>query len=80
MAEQNPDSEPSRPEVKKRAQPASIVKFAGMGIQLGVAIGLGVVAGMKVDEQFQWEQPLGTALFGLFGLAAGMYQVLKALL
>ena len=51
-----------------------------MGTQLAVAIGLGVVAGMKLDEHLQWEQPLGTALFGLLGLVAGMYQVLKALL
>ena len=58
----------------------SILRFAGMGTQLAVAIGLGVVAGMKLDEHLQWEQPFGTALFGLLGLAAGMYQVLKALL
>lgn len=49
-------------------------------MQLAVAIGLGVIAGLKVDEHFQWEQPLGTAVFGLLGLAAGMYQVLRALL
>lgn len=79
MAEQSPESEPSRPEAKKRPHPGSIMKFAGMGMQLAVAIGLGVLAGLKVDEHFQWEQPLGTALFGLLGLAAGMYQVLKAL-
>ena len=51
-----------------------------MGFQLAAAIGLGVVVGMKVDEYLMWEQPMGTALFGLIGLAAGMYQVLKALL
>mgnify|MGYP000415715497 CR=1 FL=1 len=79
MAEQSPESEPSRPEAKKRPHPGPIMKFAGMGMQLAVAIGLGVLAGLKVDEHFQWEQPLGTALFGLLGLAAGMYQVLKAL-
>ena len=51
-----------------------------MGFQLAAAIGLGVVVGMKVDEHLMWEQPMGTALFGLFGLAAGMYQVLRSLL
>lgn len=50
-----------------------------MGIQLGVAIGLGVLLGMKLDANLGWNQPLGTALLGLLGLAAGMYQVLKAL-
>ena len=56
-----------------------MLTFAGMGMQLAVAIGLGVIAGLKVDEHFRWEQPLGTAFFGLLGLAAGMYQVLRAL-
>ena len=50
-----------------------------MGIQLGVAIGLGVLMGMKLDTHLGWDQPMGTALLGLLGLAAGMYQVLKAL-
>jgi len=50
-----------------------------MGIQLGVSIGLGVYVGMKLDEHMEWSQPIGTALFGLLGLAAGMYLVLKAL-
>jgi F0F1-type ATP synthase assembly protein I len=79
MTVQNPDSEPSRPEAKKRPQPTSIMRFAGMGVQLAVAIGLGVFAGLKVDEHLELGQPIGTALLGLLGLAAGMYQVLKAL-
>lgn len=50
-----------------------------MGFQLAVAIGLGVMAGLKLDEWLGWEQPLGTAVMALVGLAAGMYQVLNAL-
>ena len=78
MSERDTSSEASRTEVKKNT--TSILRFAGMGFQLAAAIGLGVVVGMKVDEHLMWEQPMGTALFGLIGLAAGMYQVLKALL
>ena len=37
------------------------------------------MAGMKLDEWLEWEQPLGTAIMALVGLAAGMYQILKAL-
>ena len=77
MSERDTSSDASRAEVKKNN--TSILRFAGMGIQLAVAIGLGVVLGLKVDEHLAWEQPLGTALVGLFGLAAGMDQVLKAL-
>ena len=78
MSERDTSSEASRDEVKKNN--TSILRFAGMGFQLAAAIGLGVVVGMKADECLTWEQPLCTALFGLFGLAAGMYQVLRALL
>lgn len=78
MSERDTSSEASRTEDKNNG--TSILRFAGMGFQLAAAIGLGVVVGMKVDEYLTWEQPMGTALFGLFGLAAGMYQVLKALL
>ena len=77
MGEPTPAKDPARAESKKTAP--SILRFAGMGVQLAVAIGLGVVLGLKVDEHLAWEQPLGTAMFGLVGLAAGMYQVLKAL-
>ncbi|MEE2919773.1 MAG: AtpZ/AtpI family protein [Bacteroidota bacterium] len=77
MGEPTPAKDPARSESKKTAP--SILRFAGMGVQLAVAIGLGVVLGLKVDEHLAWEQPLGTAMFGLVGLAAGMYQVLKAL-
>jgi F0F1-type ATP synthase assembly protein I len=50
-----------------------------MGVQLAVAIGLGVMAGLQLDEWLGWAQPIGTACCALLGLSAGMYQVLKAL-
>jgi F0F1-type ATP synthase assembly protein I len=50
-----------------------------MGIQLAVSIGLGVLAGMRVDEHLELNQPLGTAALALFGLAVGMVQILRAL-
>ena len=79
MSGGTPDSGSSRPDPKKTTA-TSIVKFAGMGAQLAVAIGLGVLAGMKVDEHFAWDQPIATAVFSLLGLAAGMYQILRSLL
>ena len=79
MSGGNPDQGSVRTDPKK--PPAtSVLKFAGMGAQLAVAIGLGVLAGMEVDKYFEWDQPIGTALFSLLGLAAGMYQILRSLL
>ncbi len=77
MSDGKPPQEPFRSDPKKSA--ANLAKFAGMGIQLAVAIGLGVVLGLKVDEKLGWRQPVGTALCSLLGLAAGMYQVLRSL-
>ena len=77
MAEPTPKG--GSPASKSKASQLSILRFAGMGIQLAVAIGLGVMAGLKLDEWLAWEQPLGTATMALVGLAAGMYQILKAL-
>lgn len=69
----------SAPKTNDRGRPKSILRFAGMGVQLAVAIGLGVMAGIKLDEWLGWEQPIGTACCALLGLSAGMYQVLKVL-
>ena len=77
MAEPTPQG--GSPASKSKPPQHSILRFAGMGFQLAVAIGLGVMAGLKLDEWLGWEQPLGTAVMALVGLAAGMYQVLKAL-
>ena len=67
------------PASKPKAPQLSVLRFAGMGCQLAASIGLGVMAGLKLDEWLEWEQPLGTAIMALVGLAAGMYQILKAL-
>lgn len=77
MAEPTPKG--GSPASKPKGPQLSILRFAGMGFQLAVAIGLGVMAGLKLDEWLAWEQPLGTATMALVGLAAGMYQILKAL-
>ena len=77
MAETTPKG--GSPASKPTPPQHSILRFAGMGSQLAVAIGLGVMAGLKLDEWLEWKQPLGTAVMALVGLAAGMYQILKAL-
>lgn len=77
MAEPTPKG--GSPASKPKTPQPSVLRFAGMGVQLAVAIGFGVMAGLKLDGWLEWEQPLGTAIMALLGLAAGMYQILKAL-
>lgn len=79
MTEPRKDPDLDRSEGKRTNTSVSVMRFAGMGMQLAVAIGLGVIAGMKVDELLDWKQPIGTAAFSLLGLAAGMYQILRLL-
>ena len=79
MEDTQPPLEPSNQQTRKSPSSISLMRFAGMGIQLGVAIGLGVLAGLEVDRFFELKQPIGTASLALLGLAAGMYQVLRAL-
>ena len=64
---------------RKRTSSATILRFAGMGTQLGISIGLGVLAGVQLDEVLGLKHPVGTAVCALLGLAGGMTLVLRAL-
>jgi len=65
---------------KKKQQYNAALKYSGMGMQMLVAIGLGVFIGGKLDAHFQTEQPLFTALLAVVFLGAIMYTVLKDLM
>lgn len=60
----------------KKPQFDSYVKYSGMAFQLFAAIFLGVWGGMKLDEVLN-TKPWFTVILSLFGIAAGMYAVLK---
>ena len=77
MTDSNPQAD-GRPAKRSGVSP-SIMKFAGIGTQLGVAIALGVFGGLELDERMAWDQPIGTAIGGLVGLAAGLYLIVRAL-
>ncbi len=67
---------------KKKNQPKddekqSYAKYAGIVFQMGLVIGLGVWAGVKLDEYFKNEVPLYTIILSLVSVFASMYLVLK---
>lgn len=52
-------------------------RFFGMGIQLALTVAVFAALGWWLDDKFGWK-PWGLLGFSLFGVAAGMYQFLKA--
>jgi hypothetical protein len=53
------------------------LKYAGMGFQMLVIIGIFTWAGVKLDARSQSETPLYTALLALLGVIIGIYTALK---
>ncbi|HMX03252.1 MAG TPA: AtpZ/AtpI family protein [Chitinophagales bacterium] len=52
------------------------MKYSGMAFQLFAGIFLGVWGGIKLDAWLN-TKPWFTVILSLFGIAAGMYSVLK---
>ena len=63
---------------KKRLTDSKYLKYSGLAFQLLAALLLGMLAGKKLDNYFNTE-PYLLAICLLFGLAAGMYLVIKDL-
>jgi F0F1-type ATP synthase assembly protein I len=56
-------------------------KYAGMALQMGITITLGVWGGSKLDEYFTFAKfPLFTVVFSLLAVIGSMFMVIKSLL
>lgn len=49
----------------------------GMGAQMGITIGLGVYAGIKLDEKYPNEHKMWTIICSLSSVAIALYLVLS---
>ncbi len=56
------------------------MKYATMGTQMLVIIGLGVFGGYSLDKWLGWKVPVFTLLLSLFSVAAAIYLSIKDLL
>lgn len=55
------------------------IKYSGIAFQMLATIGVFVFIGYKIDEHQGIENFLFTAVFGIVGVAASLYQVIRSL-
>jgi hypothetical protein len=51
-------------------------KMAGIGLQVGVGVALGVIVGHWLDQRYGWT-PRATLIGMFLGLAGGMYLLIR---
>ena len=55
----------------------AIMRYASMGTQMMVIIGLGVFGGVKLDEYLGWKIPVCTLVLSLLSVSAAIYLSIK---
>lgn len=65
-------------EPKNKPTP-NYIKYSGIAFQMLATIGVFAFVGYKIDEHQKIENFLFTALFGIVGVAASLYQVVRSL-
>ncbi|SOD20497.1 AtpZ/AtpI family protein [Pedobacter xixiisoli] len=55
------------------------IKYSGIAFQMLATIGVFVFVGYKLDEHQHIDNSLFTAVFGIVGVAASLYQVIRSL-
>ena len=70
---------PTKPDKPKPLSNAQILgKYAGMGLQMGAMIGVGLFVGIKLDAFFGIHQfPVFTLVFTLVSLVGAIYYFIK---
>lgn len=66
-----------RNEDKKNSN--AFLKYSSIAFQMFLIIGVFSFAGYKLDEYQNMDKPLYTAFFGILGVGASLYQVVKQL-
>lgn len=62
----------------KKSGPNPLMRFAGVGIQMGVIITGGALLGNYLDEKQVNEKPVWTIVLSLLAIGIAMYLVIKA--
>ncbi len=75
-----PDNKDQEKQPPGKKQANNYMKYSGMGIQMGIIILLGTLAGKKLDEYFGIESQLLTIVLALLSIFAALYLSLKDLI
>lgn len=62
---------------KEEKKTNAYIRYSSMGLQMGVIIGFFTWLGTYLDKQQQNETPVWTIVLSLFGVAGGLYIVIK---
>ena len=63
--------------IRNKSQSNPYLKYSGIGLQMFVIIGLGIWGGMKLNEYFEFEKPILTAISALVSILVAMLYVIK---
>ena len=74
-----PTNQPSSPKKKQPDDSKAYMRYAGMGTQMLVIIGLGVFGGFKLDKWLELKIPVFTLILSLLSVAAAIYLSVKDL-
>ncbi len=72
-----PTSQSNSTKKKQPEDKNSIMRYASMGTQMMVIIGLGVFGGVKLDEYLGWKIPVATLVLSLLSVSAAIYLSIK---
>lgn len=70
---------PKRPDKNEKSQLRHAVELSGIAIQMGVIIYLAAQAGLWLDNHYQTEKRLFTAICTLLGVGISLWVVLRQL-
>ena len=72
-----PTSQPSSPKKNQPDDRNAYMKYATMGTQMIIIIGLGVFGGYSLDKHFGWKVPVFTLVLSLLSVAVAIYLSIK---
>lgn len=72
-----PTSQSNSTKKKQPEDKNAIMRYASMGTQMMVIIGLGVFGGVKLDEYLGWKTPVCTLVLSLLSVSAAIYLSIK---